>query len=71
MDPFCYFCVMPVLLSVSSLQYCVTCWERADLLALLCVMFSCVFVTFPYDDMGQVWYLMVSIPDISLLPYFY
>ena len=26
----------------------VTCWERADLLAHLYVMFSCVFVTFPY-----------------------
>ena len=28
--------------------YCslvVTCWERADLLALLCVTFSCAFVT--------------------------
>ena len=26
----------------------VTWWERADLLALLFVMFSCVFVTFPH-----------------------
>ena len=25
----------------------VTCWERAALLTLLFVMFSCVFVTFP------------------------
>ena len=25
----------------------VTCWERANLLALMFVMFSCVFVTFP------------------------
>ena len=25
----------------------ITCWERADLLALLYVMFSCVFVTLP------------------------
>ena len=48
----------------------VTCWERADLLALLCVMFSCVFVTFPYGVLGQVWYLIVSIPDICLLPFF-
>ena len=41
-----------------------------DLLALLCVVYSCVFVTFPYGVMGQVWYLIVSIPDICLLPYF-
>ena len=27
------------------------------------VMFNCVFVTFPCDILGQVWYLMVSIPD--------
>ena len=30
-----------------------------DFLALLCVMFSCVFVTFPYGFLGQVWYLIV------------
>ena len=46
-----------------------TCWERADLLA-SCVMFSCVCVTFPYGVLGQVWYLIVSIPDLYLLPYF-
>ena len=48
----------------------ITCWERADLLALLCVIFSCVFVTFPYGVLGQVWYLILSIPDRCLLPYF-
>ena len=42
----------------------VICWEKADLLALLCVMFSCVFVTFPYGVLGQVWYLIVSILSI-------
>ena len=46
----------------------ITSWERADLLALLCVMFSCVLVTFPYGVLGQMWYLIVSIPDI---PYFH
>ena len=34
----------------------VTCWEKADLLSLLFKMFSCVFVTFPYDVLGSVWY---------------
>ena len=33
----------------------VTCWERAGLLALLYVMFYCVFVTFQCGVMGQVW----------------
>ena len=44
--------------------------ENVDLLELLCVMFSCAFVTFPYDFQGQVWYLIVSIPDLCHLPYF-
>ena len=44
----------------------VICLERAILLALLNVMFSCVFVTFPSGVLGQVWYLIVSIPDICL-----
>ena len=46
----------------------VTCWERADLLALLYVIFSCVFITFPCDVLVQVWYLIVSIPGLCLLP---
>ena len=32
---------------------------------------SCVFDTFPCGVSGQVWYLIVSIPDFCLLPYFY
>ena len=47
-----------------------TCWERADILALLYVMVSCVFVTFSYGVPGKVWYLIVSIPDFCLLSYF-
>ena len=50
-------------LSVSC-SHVVTCWERADLLALWCVVFSCVVVTFPYGILGQRWYLIVSIPDL-------
>ena len=35
---------------------------------LLFVMFNCVFVTFPCGILGQVWYLIVSIPES--LPHF-
>ena len=44
------------------------CWERADLLALLCDVFSCpvFFFTLLYIVPGQVWYLIVSIPDVCL-----
>ena len=48
----------------------VTFCEMADLLAFLCVMFPCVFVTFQYGVLGQVWYLVVSIPELCLLLYF-
>ena len=67
MDPFCYVCFV----SVVHCSLVVTCWEMAYLLALLYVNFSCVFVTFPCGFLGQVWYLIVSIPELCLLPYFY
>ena len=54
---FCPFCLV------------VTCWERADVLALLYVIFYCVFVTFPCHVLGQVWYLIVLIPDLCLFTY--
>ena len=48
----------------------VTCWEWADFSALLYVMFSCVFVAFPCGVLDQVWYLIVLIPDLCIIPYF-
>ena len=40
-------------------------------MALLYVVFSClIFVTFSCGILGQVWYLIVSIPEFCLLPYF-
>ena len=56
MDRFLLF-----MLRVCSCGLVAACWEGADLLALLCVLFSCVFVTFPYDGSGRAWYLIVSI----------
>ena len=46
--------------------FVVTCWERADLLALVCG----VYCEFPIGILGQVWYLIVSIPDLCTLTYF-
>ena len=43
--------------------FVVTCWERADLLALV------LCVCFPIGILGQVWYLIVSIPDLCTLTY--
>ena len=54
----------------SSVHRCllVTCWERADLLALVGDVY-CFFVTFPWGILGQVWYLIVSFPDLCHLSY--
>ena len=60
----------------------VTCWERSDLLALLYVMFvshsqithltqDTIWETFPYGVLGQVWYLIVWIPDLCILHCYY
>ena len=63
-------CLCLTVLSVPC-SLVVTCWERADLLAFVRVMFACVFVTFSYGFLRQMWYLIVLIPDLCLLPYFY
>ena len=48
--------------------FVVTCWERADLLALVCGV--CCECHFPIDILVHVWYLIVSIPDLCTLTYF-
>ena len=47
----------------------VACLERVDLLALVGDVYY-IFVTFPCGIQGQVWYLIVSFPDLCLLSYF-
>ena len=49
---------------VCSLRFMVTCWERAEFIALLYVVFSCVFVTVPYSVQGHVLYFIASGPDL-------
>ena len=56
------FCFCHTVLSVPCL--------RSDLFGLYYITFSCVFVTLPHGVLGQVLYLIVSIPDLCLLPYF-
>ena len=55
----------------ASVQCClvVTCWENADLLVLVGDVY-CIFVTDPCGILGQVWYLIVSFPDLCRLSYF-
>ena len=49
----------------------VTCWERADLLALVgdVYHFFFFFVTFPCGILGQVRYLIVTFPDLCHLSF--
>ena len=64
------FCGFHALASVKcSLLPCGHLLGRADLLALDCDVKLC-FVTFQYGILGQVWYLIVSIPDLCRYSYF-
>ena len=66
MDLLCFFCLVFAMPSCASVHMClfVTSWERADLFALLLVCH------FPIGILGQVWNLIVSIPDLCTLTYY-
>ena len=62
------------------LLYCLVCFlqrcghllgKGKPLVSLLCEAFLCVLFAFPYGVLCQVWYLIVLIPDICLLLYFF
>ena len=64
-------CVSYVLCASVYMCFVVTCWERADLLALVCGVY-CEFVTFPLISWVRCGtYLIVSIPDLCTLTYFH
>ena len=71
MDLLCFFCLVFAMPLRASVYMClvVTCWERVDLLALVCGVLLRV-CHFPIGILGQVWYLIVSIPDLCILTYF-
>ena len=72
MDLFLFcVCLCYIVLSV-SFSFVVNCCENDDFLDLICLMFFfvCVLFTFPYGILGQVWYLIVSIPDFCHPSYF-
>ena len=62
------FCLVFAMSLCAFVYMCftVTCWERADLLALVCGVCH-----FPIGILGQVWFLIISIPDLCTLTYFY
>ena len=66
-----FFSVLCLLCLCIRLFICtlVTCWEGADLLALGCGA-NCEFFYLPIGILGQVWYLIVLIPDLFTLTHF-
>ena len=72
MDLLCFlFCLVLAMSLCASVYMCfvVTCWERADLLALVGGVLLRV-CHFPIGILGLVWYLIVSIPNLCTLTYF-
>ena len=67
MDHLCFLCLVFLML---LRLFIAACWERADLLALVGDVY-CILVTFPSGILVQVWYLIVSFPDLCLLSYFH
>ena len=61
-------CVCHALVSVHCCLV-FTCLERADILAFVGDVYCIFFSTFPFGILGQVWYLIVSFPDLYLLSY--
>ena len=64
MHHLCNFCLVFVMLSH---MFIAALWSNSGkglTFWVLFVMFNCVFVTFPCGILGQVWYLIVLIPDL-------
>ena len=72
MDLLCFFSVLCLLCLCTHLFTCAL-WSpaRKGLTSSLSFVASyCEFVTFSSGILGQVWYLIVSIPDLCTLSYF-
>ena len=70
MDHLCYLCLVFVMLSCLFIAALWLPSGKGLTSWLLFAMFNCVFVTFLRGILGQVWYLIVSIPDLCCLSYF-
>ena len=69
MDHLCFCVLCFSCFRVCSLLPCDHLRERTDLLALVGNV-NCIFVTFQCGILGQVWYLIVSVPDRCRPSYF-
>ena len=63
MDQLCYLCIVFVMLLRLFISVLRSPAGKGLTFWLSFVVSNCVFVTFPCGILGQVWYLIVSIPD--------
>ena len=71
MDHLCYFCIVFVMLSRLLIAALWSLVGKGLTSLLSFVVLYCGIVTFPFGILGQVWYLIVSIPDLCPLSYYH
>ena len=71
MDHLCYFCIVLFMLSRLLIAASLSPAGKRLTSWLSFVVLNCVFVTFPFGILGQVWYLIVSIPVLCSLSCFH
>ena len=69
MDHLCYLCIVFFMHSHLLIAALLSLAGKALTYWPFFLMFNCVFVTFPCGILCQVWYLIVSIPDLCRLSY--
>ena len=71
MDHLCYLYIVSVMLSRLLIAALWSPSRKGLTSCLSFVMFNCAYVIIPCGILGQVWYLIVSIPDICHLFHFH
>ena len=70
MDRLCYLCFVFVMFSRLFIAALLSPAGKGLTSWLLFVRSNCDFVTFPSGILGQVWYLIVLIPDLCRLSFY-
>ena len=71
MDHLCYLCLVFAMLSCLFIAALLSPAWKGLTSWLLFVMSNCDFVTYPCGILSQVWYLIVLIPGLCRLSYFF
>ena len=71
MDHLCYFCIVFVMLSRLLIAALLSPAGKGLTSCPSFLVLNCVFVTFLFGILGQVWYLIVLNSDLCCLSYFH